>query len=124
MYHFGMHNHLVYMLKQLYCYMDHNPKTMTTDIVDMSIKQIPKILDIFGFSNYRITYFGGEPLENFELIKYTHKLDKPLCINEVMISNLLLLTEDKLNYFKESNIGISWSFDGNSFQPQFPSLPK
>lgn len=60
---------------------------------------------------------GGEPLLNFEIIKYiveyteTKKGDKNISYN--VVSNLTLLTEEIIDYFCKYNFGISTSVDGS-----------
>lgn len=60
---------------------------------------------------------GGEPLVNFPIIKYMveytkeHKKDKR--IQFVVVSNLLLLTEEMADFFVENQVDISTSLDGD-----------
>lgn len=64
-----------------------------------------------------IEFQGGEPLENFEIIKYiveeieNRNVDKDICFS--LVSNLLLLTKEISDFLKRHNIGISTSIDGN-----------
>lgn len=100
-----------------YCYMHNNPMSMNEDVADEIIKKLPQLIEyfnIFNFSRARIVYFGGEPLENLPIIKYIHEKTKnnPLISGELIISNLLLLNIDTLDYLSSENIPVSWSFDG------------
>ena len=97
-----------------YCYMNNNPIDMSTNVIDKTIENIPKLLSIFNKRKCDIVYFGGEPLINMNIIKYTHNKVKDLSFinNELIISNLLLLDDDIINYIKSNNINVSWSFDG------------
>lgn len=97
-----------------YCYMNNNPIDMTIEIIDKTIESIPKLLEFTNTNKCDITYFGGEPLINIDLIKYTHDKLKNLNYigNELIISNLLLLDDDIIDYIRNNNISISWSFDG------------
>lgn len=59
---------------------------------------------------------GGEPLANFEVLKhivlYTEEKKGSKSITFSLVSNLTLLTEDKLAFLMEHNVGISTSLDG------------
>lgn len=60
---------------------------------------------------------GGEPLSNFEIIKYiveyTEMRKNEKIIEYNVVSNLALLTEEMADFFKEYNVSISTSLDGN-----------
>ncbi len=60
---------------------------------------------------------GGEPLTNFEVIKYIVDYSKSVNTNKIieynLVSNLTLLTEEMLEFFIENNISICTSIDGN-----------
>ena len=62
---------------------------------------------------------GGEPLLNFEIIKYiveySKEANKTHSINYTVVSNLTLLTDEMITYFKENNFGVSTSLDGHEF---------
>jgi len=61
-----------------------------------------------------ISFFGGEPLMNFPLVKeiveYTQKLEKEFEFH--MITNLSLLDDEKLVFIQKHNIILMVSFDG------------
>ena len=67
---------------------------------------------------------GGEPLTNFDIIKYIvdYSMQKNNCLNEshkkniefLIVSNLSLLTNEMINYIIENDISICTSIDGNS----------
>lgn len=63
---------------------------------------------------YQIDYFGGEPLLNWTLIEeITPIVQKdPFCKKIAMVSNCLLLTQEKVDYIKKNNIELTYSFDG------------
>lgn len=60
---------------------------------------------------------GGEPLANFEVIKYiveyteAHKNDKN--VTYTVVTNTLLLTDEMIAFFKQFNFAVSTSLDGN-----------
>ncbi len=60
---------------------------------------------------------GGEPLTNFEIIKYiiaySDEIKKDKIIEYAVVSNLTLMTDEMMNFFKEKNVNISTSIDGN-----------
>ena len=60
---------------------------------------------------------GGEPLLNFEVIKYiveyAEEVKKNKVINYNIVTNLSLLTDEMIRFFKEYKIMISTSIDGN-----------
>lgn len=68
-------------------------------------------------SNYLTFEFqGGEPLLNFEIIKYIieyskeNKKEKNIEYN--LVSNLTLLTDEMMEFFTENNVSICTSIDG------------
>lgn len=70
-------------------------------------------------SNYLSFEFqGGEPLTNFETIKYIieyskeNKGNKKIDYN--LVSNLTLLTDEMIEFFKENNVSICTSIDGSN----------
>lgn len=69
-------------------------------------------------SNYLTFEFqGGEPLLNFEIIKYIieyskeNKKEKNIEYN--LVSNLTLLTDEMMEFFTENNVSICTSIDGD-----------
>lgn len=60
---------------------------------------------------------GGEPLLNFDVIKYIVNYTKEIAPNReidyCLVSNFSLLTEEKLDFIIENNISISTSLDGH-----------
>lgn len=97
-----------------YCYMNNNPINMDYKTFDLLFDNINKILNIYKQKIYHLDFFGGEPLINFDLIKYAvPKLkDDVRCKAFGIISNLLLLNEEKVRYIQDNNINVSFSFDG------------
>ena len=62
---------------------------------------------------------GGEPLMNFEIIKhivlYAEMNKGKHEISYNIVTNLTLLTDEIIDFFKEYNLGVSTSLDGNEF---------
>ena len=59
---------------------------------------------------------GGEPLSNFEIIKYiveySQKIKRDKTIYYSIVTNLTFLTDDMLHFFRKYNMSISTSLDG------------
>jgi len=89
-------------------------KFMEREEVDLFIDKVGNIMKLYKQEKYHISFFGGEPLLNWELIKYaTPKFNAdPRCHSVIIISNGLLLDEEKVKFIKDNNIGFSLSFDG------------
>jgi len=108
-----------------YCYVANKPTFMTTETFDNAIPELYDLMKRSGDNQYQVSFFGGEPLLNWDLI--THATDflkkDPKCIGINIISNLTLLDEEKTAYLKEAGVGISWSFDGMSSNETRPLLP-
>lgn len=97
-----------------YCYSKHIPKYMTKEKADLFFKSVPKLMEIYDKDDYHISFFGGEPLLNWDIITYMlPKLNEdPKFKNAVVITNGLLLDEEKWDYLSRHRCGISMSFDG------------
>lgn len=61
-----------------------------------------------------IIFYGGEPLINFDIIKYSTNLIKSLNfpIDISIVSNSILLDKEKALFIKENNIALGISIDG------------
>ena len=66
--------------------------------------------------NLQFEFQGGEPLLNFEVIRfiieYSKEKGKDKIINYSIVSNLTLITNDMVEYIRSNNIEISTSLDG------------
>lgn len=78
--------------------------------VDIAIQSPSKYLT-FEFQ-------GGEPLTNFEVIKYIVEYSKSIETNKVieynLVSNLTLLNDEMIDFFIKNNVSICTSIDGDS----------
>jgi len=97
-----------------YCYETFTDTYMTKEVFN---EMLPKLIDMMkasGTKNLNLSFFGGEPMMNFDLIKYATGILKklPLKLNLVIISNMTLIDEEKLQWIKDNEVGVSWSFDG------------
>lgn len=73
-----------------------------------------KILDIYNTYEYNFSFFGGEPLLNWDFIKQSLPLirsDKR-CKEILIPTNGLLLNQERYEFLKSFNVKISISFDG------------
>jgi uncharacterized protein len=97
-----------------YCYMNNNNTFMSYNIIDKLYENIDYLINCYNGKTFNIDFFGGEPLLNWDIIQYTvnkFKNKKNLKYFTI-ISNLLLIDQNKINYITDNNIGCSWSFDG------------
>lgn len=105
--------------KCLYCHA--SSQNLDKISYDMSTEIAKRAVDIALMSpskSIKIEFQGGEPLLNFETIKYiieyvnaqTHSSNKK--IEFVVCTNLTLITDDMLRYFADNNVFISTSLDG------------
>lgn len=98
-----------------YCYMSNKNTYMTKETLHDFKDNIHKMMEQYGCSKYHISYFGGEPLLNWELVKYAIPFfnEDSRLESQVLITNGVLLTNnDILDFIYSNNCGISMSFDG------------
>lgn len=85
---------------------------MSIDTADKAIDRIREAPS----KNLTIEFQGGEPLLNWETIKYVVKTAKAKLrgkkVNFTIVSNLSLLTEEMVDFIVENGISISTSLDG------------
>jgi His-Xaa-Ser system radical SAM maturase HxsB len=91
------------------------------DLYDMSETTADAALDLVFRSPapaIKIEFQGGEPLLNFEIIKYVVEKAKDINVLErrnlafVVATNLAVIDDDMLSYFREHDVLISTSLDG------------
>ena len=74
-------------------------------------------------SNLTFEFQGGEPLLNFEVIKgmilYAEAHKQAKKISYTTVSNLLALTDDKIEFLKKYNVSVSTSMDGPKYVHDF-----
>jgi His-Xaa-Ser system radical SAM maturase HxsB len=70
-------------------------------------------------SSITIEFQGGEPLLNFEIIKYIIEYSSSINTNKIisynLVSNLSLLTDEIADYLSEHKVQVSVSLDGPAF---------
>lgn len=68
-------------------------------------------------NNLSFEFQGGEPLLNFDIIKfivnYSKSVSNGKTIEYNIVSNLTLLTDEMIDFFSENNVSICTSIDGN-----------
>lgn len=66
--------------------------------------------------DYSVDLFGGEPLLNWELVKFITQTcvssRRVRCMGINLYSNGLLLDQDKVDFIKRNEIKFFWSYDG------------
>ncbi len=97
-----------------YCYIKQKSVDMNTDIVDNFIKYRKILMNFYKTNTFFISYFGGEPLLNFDIIKYSENKFRTLSDfrGSNIISNGLLIDESIVSWIKDNKVGFSLSFDG------------
>lgn len=106
-----------------YCYEENKKyQDMSIEVCDKTINFIIRTLKNRNEVNKlnRIVFHGGEPLLNFDLIKYIkNKLDIELenkyIINYMMTTNATVLNQEIIDFIKDNNIALSVSIDGTKY---------
>lgn len=110
----------------VYCHA--SSKAVGKKALDMSMDTAQKAVDItlMSPSKYiKIEFQGGEPLLNFDTIKYIieYANNQALLENKklefVVCTNLTLATDEMLKYFADNNILLSISLDGSGHVHDF-----
>lgn len=107
-----------------YCiYNEHHPKYRGFSTRDMSFETAKKAIDYilkdFHGKKFALTFYGGEPIVNFNVMKkcidYTLRNYKNIKISVSFTTNLTLITRDIARYFSEieaDSVDIMCSIDG------------
>lgn len=108
-----------------YCYVANRPTWMTPEVFDNALPELYNLMERSGDKDYHVSFFGGEPLLNFDLIKHAVPILKadPKCKGIGVITNLTMIDEEKAKFLRENGVGVSWSFDGMSSNETRPLLP-
>lgn len=108
-----------------YCYVANKNSFMSKETFHQVYDKLTNMLERSGEKQFHISYFGGEPLLNWDLIKYATPILKadPRCHSIVLISNMTMIDEEKSKFLKDNDIGVSWSFDGMGSNESRPLLP-
>jgi uncharacterized protein len=108
-----------------YCYVANKPTWMTKEVFDKGMQDLPVLMKNSGDSTYHVSFFGGEPLLNWELIQHAvpYLKSDPKCKGINIITNLTMIDAEKAKYLTDNGVGVSWSFDGMSSNETRPLLP-
>lgn len=105
----------------IYCQVSRKDKDINTNQFDMNKRTAKKIVDVMFKSpspTIKIEFQGGEPLLNFKIVQYIVKYAEwrnvfaKRNLEFVLCSNLSLMTEKMLTFFKKHHVYISTSLDG------------
>jgi radical SAM protein with 4Fe4S-binding SPASM domain len=110
-----------------YCYVANQDNFMTEEAFDDSWEEFKTLVKRSRAVNseYYVSYFGGEPLLNMDIISYSAEKyynRDPKCSGMSVISNLTLIDEEKLNELERLGVGLAWSFDGTSANESRPLI--
>lgn len=108
---------------------------MSKDVAQKSLTYLSFQLKLHPewFDNEKeIIFYGGEPLLNFEILKYvvdeSNKMkatgDLPRKLHFSMVTNGLLLDKEKIEYLRENEINISISVDGIDYESNVNRVDK
>lgn len=104
-----------------YCQVSRQNEDSDPLFYDMSIPTARKSVELMmrgPSKDITVEFQGGEPLLNFsalkEIVLYTEELnrEKRKNVSFVVCTNLSILTEEMLTFFKDHGVGISTSIDG------------
>lgn len=100
----------------VYCYQEHEPKTLKSDNAKKLINTVREILSSNNYKSLRIHYFGGEPLLNLEMLYFLHdefqKFSREFNIKyePFITTNGSMLNRDILSKVRFRNVQLT--FDG------------
>ena len=83
----------------VYCYQNKNEKLMTTEVANMIIEKIDRILNDNIFEGINIHYFGGEPLLNIPVLIYLDENIKKITDKIGKISFVDVIRSNEENVF-------------------------
>lgn len=108
-----------------YCYVANKDIHMTPEIFDDNFEKIIKMMQASKTTELHVSFFGGEPMINFDIIKHVTKRIRALPIDTHLniITNMTMIDEEKSKWLLENNLGVSWSFDGMGSNESRPLLP-
>lgn len=99
-----------------YCYVHQSPLDMSWQVAKDSVDFLAKNSKVNGVKPV-ICFFGGEPLLMYKelivpVVEYVEKTYPELGFYFTMTTNSVLLTDDKIEFFRQHKIGIHTSIDG------------
>lgn len=112
----------------VYCQANNGAKCSNLYMNELTAKKAVDVALQSPSYDLSFEFQGGEPLLNFDIIKYIIEYAEQNkgnhCINYNLVSNLTLLTDDIVDFLKKYCVGVSTSLDGpeelhNSNRPFF-----
>lgn len=99
------------------CFCDWKDNYMTKETADKAIALAlaHKSPDV---EKVTITFFGGEPMMNYELIQYIIEKYKDVCDFSIT-TNGSLLTDERMEYLHDNNVNLLLSIDGDKETQDF-----
>lgn len=97
-----------------YCFVSKGISNMSFDICKDAIDKLIMCTKNKGYDNLLISFAGGEPLLNFDLIKEVvmyYKNVNDINISYRIITNGSLINQDIVDFIKENNIDVTVSLD-------------
>lgn len=101
-----------------YCYLPHRPQDMSVDTGRAAVHALFRSAQTHAYTGVKIMYAGGEPLLRFPLILELHGYAQQLAeaqniyLDEVVLSNGILLTPEMVQALKIRGIRLMISLDG------------
>lgn len=95
--------------KCIYCYQKHDQKIISNELIDKFIEAVKNYHKLKPIKNFKIEWFGGEPLMTFPIIKKITDELKPFFeyenINYIygITTNGSLLNRDRIEYLLKNN---------------------
>ena len=116
----SLHIFVVTNVCNMHCVYCQAQSNMQKSRGNMSPETAQKAVDIALSSNaghLTFEFQGGEPLINYDVIKFIIEYSEEKCRSKTieynLVSNLTLLTDEMLEFFKEHHVMISTSVDGD-----------
>lgn len=93
-----------------YCFEKHSDDSMSAEVASYIVENIQK----YGIK--RVSFFGGETLLNWSTLCFIIEQckSKNLSVHYGLITNGILLDENKISYLKSNCVDLAVSFDGYS----------
>ena len=98
-----------------YCYMKNRSTYMDRETFDYHYKTtLPFFMQHYNQSTYELDMFGGEPLKNWFMVSHIihHTKNDPKLKSLNLITNGLLLNDQRVEILKKNKVKCSLSFDG------------
>ena len=103
-------------LRCSYCYAHKMKGLMSNDLAEKILDKCYKNhLEKGSKQKFNVSFYGGEPLLNWDCIKHSLEYckEKQYDIDFGITTNLVILTDEMIEYFKEYDVGLLVSLDGS-----------